>query len=465
MRLYIIGSSNDDKGTQLEELTAALMKESGYEYIRRNVIDAGGSEKDVNAKRTYEQDGKRIKIPVICECKAKSEPINIIDWLKFVGKISISRMSDPRTEGVMIALSGANGNVTGSYDALPDKRYLRLIEQEELIELVCRHFKLKDPEEIKNYFTLNTTRTLDHIDLVYYDKQVWWIVSFSHEEFAIVSDNFTTIKDKHLDVFLERLANYTTFKKTGYVDVLQEEKARLREEFLSKGMVYLLMKNGSTAVPELLEDMKKTCGLTDLDKEELSAQIETFVFVTKDGDSVRLKDASDIDFVDFYKWYDSGVMFYEGIATDFYVQNINEKLLDKIIKIQENLEIPEERRDDCLYIMTLSPTALLYALRPDEVIVNSRKMGGDAIPQVNNFHSSYFMNQLATRLLKDLQDSEFSTFYCKKFGLDKYYIETEMKLKFMNAEYDKKINYNSYVSFLNANGHVAPILLFEKAKE
>lgn len=147
------------------------------------------------------------------------------------------------------------------------------------------------------------------------------------------------------------------------------------------------------------------------------------------------------------------------------MQNINEELLDKIIKIQENLEIPEERRDDCLYIMTLSPKALIYALRPDEVIVNSRKMGGGAIPQVNNFHISYFMNQLATRLLKDLQDSKFSTFYCRKFGLDKYYIETEMTLKFVNAEYNKKINYNSYVSFANANGHVAPILLFEKPKE
>ena len=64
MRLYIIGDTNDDKGTQLEELTESLMKESGYEYVRRNVIDAGGSEKDVNAKRIVEQDGERIEIPV-----------------------------------------------------------------------------------------------------------------------------------------------------------------------------------------------------------------------------------------------------------------------------------------------------------------------------------------------------------------------------------------------------------------
>lgn len=465
MRLYIIGNSNDDKGTQLEELTATLMKESGYEYIRRNVIDAGGSEKDVNAKRTFEKDGSKIEIPVICECKAKSEPININDWLKFVGKVSIGRMNNPRTEGVMIALNGVNGNVTGNYDALPDKSYLRLIEQEDLLELVCRHFKLKDVEEIKTYFTHNTTRPLDHIDLVYYDKQVWWIVSFSHDEFTIVSDSFTTIEDEYLDEFLIRLANYTTFKKTDYVDVLKEEKARLREELLSKGIVYLLMKNGSMELEALSEGLLKVCDVSEIGQNELQSLIDKNPFVTKECESIRLKDSSNINFVEFYKWYDSGVMFLDGIATNFYVENVNEELLESIIKIQENLDIPDDKKGDCLYIMTLSPRALLYALRPDEVIVNSRKMGADAIPQVNRFHCSYFMNQLADCFLKNLQDSGFSTFYCRKFGLDKYSIETEMSLRFVDAEHNKKINYNSYIGFLNANGQVAPILLFEKPNE
>lgn len=244
MRLYIIGDTNDDKGTQLEELIEALMKESGYEYVRRNVIDAGGSEKDVNARRIVEQDGEKTEILVICECKAKYEPVNINDWLKFVGKVSIGRMNDDRTEGILIALSGVNGNVTGNYDALPDKSYLRIIEQEELKKLVCRHFKLNDAQEIKTYFEHNTARTIDHVDLVYYEKQVWWVVNFVNDEYTIVTDELKTIEDQYLDRFLERLANYTTCKKTSYVDVLKEEAARQREEYISKGMVYLLMKNG-----------------------------------------------------------------------------------------------------------------------------------------------------------------------------------------------------------------------------
>lgn len=462
MRLYIIGDTNDEKGSQLEELTEALMKESGYEYVRRNVIDAGGSEKDVNARRIVEQEGERIEIPVICECKAKYEPVNINDWLKFVGKVCIGRMNNDRTEGVMIALSGVNGNVTGNYDALPDKSYLRLIEQEELKELVCRHFQLKDAKEVKTYFVHNTTRTIDHIDLVYYEKQVWWVVSFVNDEYTIVTDELKTIEDQYLDRFLERLANYTTYKKNGYVDVLKEEAARQREEFISKGMVYLLMKNGRMEYAVLLEELKKVCNLPEIGQEELKATIDKNAFVTEDCGSIRLKDAAEIDFVEFYKWYDSGVMFYGGIATDFYIQHVNEELLDAVLKIQENLEIPDDKKDDCLYIMTLSPRALLYALRPDEMIVNSRKMGAGAIPHVNAYLSSYFMNQLADCLLKNLQNPQFSTFYCGKFGLDKYAVETEMSLLFVNKEYNKNIKYNSYMSFLNVKGAITPLLLLEK---
>ena len=44
MILYIIGNSNDNKGAQLEKLISALLKKAGNEYIRRDIIDAVGSE-------------------------------------------------------------------------------------------------------------------------------------------------------------------------------------------------------------------------------------------------------------------------------------------------------------------------------------------------------------------------------------------------------------------------------------
>lgn len=37
-----------------------------------------------------------------------------------------------------------------------------------------------------------------------------------------------------------------------------------------------------------------------------------------------------------------------------------------------------------------------------------------------------------------------------------------MSLRFAEKRFDKKINYNSYVSFLNAGGQTVPLQLFEK---
>lgn len=465
MRLYIIGDNHDDKGKQLEELTAALLEECGYEYVSLNTIEAGGSEIDVKAKLVYNMAGTQNEIPVICECKAKNDTITINDWLKFVGKVSIARMSNAQTEGVMIALNGANGNVVGSYDALSDKSYLHLITHDSLIKLVCKHYRLKDAEEVRTSFVNKTDRTIDGIDLVYYEKQVWWLVRFIHDEYAVVSDKMTAIEDKYLDEFLERLSKYTTFKKTGYVDVRKEEAARVIAELIEKSVVYLLMENGGMALSKVLEEVQKFDYLKKVRQSEIEEQIGKCQYIKSDGDKIALKDASDIDIVEFYKLYDKAPMIIDGIATEYYVTNVNDDLLDAVIKIQENLEIPVDRKDDCLYIMTLSPGAMAYALTPDEVIVNSRKMGGGGIPTVNKFHGTYFMNQLAVCLQKDLQDARFATFYCRKFGLNDYSIETEMSLRFVEKRFDKRINYNSYVSFLNANGQTVPILLFDKPKE
>lgn len=462
MRLFIIGNTNDDKGKQLEELTAAILKECGYEYVCLNTIEAGGSEIDVKAKLVYDIAGIPKEIPVICECKAKNDTITINDWLKFVGKVSIARMNNAQTEGVLIALSGANGNVTGSYDALPDKSYLHLITHDSLIKLVSKHYHLKPEEEVRAYFANKTDRTIDGIDLVYYEKEVWWIVRFVHDEYAIVSNKMTAIEDKYMDEFLERLGNYTPFKKTGYVDIQKEEAAKVMADLIEKSVVYLLMAHGDMKLPEMLEETQKFDYLKTVSQSEVEEQISKCQYIKRDGDKLMMKDASEIDIVEFYKWYDKAPMIIDGISTEFYVTNVNDKLLDAVIKIQENLEIPEDRKDDCLYIMTLSPGAMEYALSPDEVVVNSRKMGGGAIPTVNKFHGTYFMNQLAACLQKDLQDAQFATFYCRKFGLNDYSIETEMSLRFVEKRFDKKINYNSYVSFLNAGGQTVPLLLFEK---
>ena len=113
MKLYILATGKDAKGTQLEYLTKTILESLGYEYVATNVVGAGGDEIDVMAKMVIPSIGGSQEFPLICECKAHEGPININDWDKFLGKVFKHQKADPQTRGLMIALSDANGNVKG----------------------------------------------------------------------------------------------------------------------------------------------------------------------------------------------------------------------------------------------------------------------------------------------------------------------------------------------------------------
>lgn len=113
MQLYILGKNNDDKGTQLEQLTVKILEHQGLEDITTNIQGVGGNEIDITA---YSQTTIGIypqKTKVIGECKAHRTPINITDWLKFIGKVHYAREMEANVIGIMVCLSGANGAVVG----------------------------------------------------------------------------------------------------------------------------------------------------------------------------------------------------------------------------------------------------------------------------------------------------------------------------------------------------------------
>jgi len=48
--MLVLGSTSDEKGTQLEQLTKDILADLGYRDITTNRIDAGGEEIDVAGK-------------------------------------------------------------------------------------------------------------------------------------------------------------------------------------------------------------------------------------------------------------------------------------------------------------------------------------------------------------------------------------------------------------------------------
>ena len=142
MELIVLGKTNDDKGTQLEQLTKSLLERLGYKEIVLNDIGPGGQEIDLRAEILIPSLQGEQQRRVICECKAHRTPIGLTDWLKFIGKVHVEEIRLQREiTGCFIALSGVNGSVAGSFDELRQHRQsIELITGEHLVGLLQKVF-------------------------------------------------------------------------------------------------------------------------------------------------------------------------------------------------------------------------------------------------------------------------------------------------------------------------------------
>lgn len=455
MKLFILGKSNDDKGTQLEELTSAILEDIGYTYVCRNYIGSGGNEIDIKAKKVSTILGKQVELPVVCECKAYSAPITTTDWLKFLGKVHIERMSNAQTEGVLIALSGANGNVVGNYESLPDKSYIHLVTHDNLIHIVCKHFNIKKAEEVKSFIEHKTIRVVDTIDLIYFEKQIYWLVGFTNGDFNVMTNNLFPIDSLQLDRLLTLLENESTFEKSKYVDILGEDIARYRREIISKSIVYILMDQGvSIELSNMIEFVKQLCQQPDIDTQEVIEAAQHCPYTLLEDNIIKFKNEEDIDFPAFYRWYTHGQIIVNSIAKPFYNSHINDQLLEDILHIQNDLTIPNEKRTDVLEILRISPNALAYALHPDFVITSSRAHGASNIPEIDEHHVAMFINNLTDFLIADLQNGEYSYFYYTEFGLRNYSIESTLSLKYADQNKNKTIEDKKYFGLIEAGDQI-----------
>lgn len=463
MRLYILGNGKEDKGNQLEELTTAILADMGYTYVSRSFIGSGGHEIDVRAKWIQHiAKGKEIETPVVCECKAHITPIDTNDFLKFAGKVLLERMNNGQALGVLIALSGANGYVLGNYDNLPDKSYLHLITQDSLLDIVKRHYNLKDIKEVRSFIEHETLRTIDSIDLVYYRKQVWWLIGYVNGQYSVLTDNMIPIEDEVRNSFLDLLSKSSTFKKADYVNPIEERLSWIRQDIIKKSVVFLLMRDGSQDFSHLMDSLFILCHQQDIDRNEVKVAIQKCSYTILDGETVSLVDESIVNYVDFYRWYCLGQIIVDSVDLPFYRNHIDNALFEEIRHIQKEIDVPVEKLPDCMLILQMSPSALLYALTPDEMIVTSRMQGAQAIPQVNLHHTKVFINSLVDHFMSDLQNKNFSAFYYTHYGLTEYSIDTELNLKFKEPADNRSIIYKNRIGFGQMEGQVITIQLFDK---
>jgi hypothetical protein len=136
MTLHLLSSNPQKLGRLLEVVTAELLRWLGYQEICTREIRRG---EEVDVTASFPQPipgGTTRKIPVMCECKALSSPLDIPLWNIFKGKLFSARSEEAGTIGILISLLGVTSNVRENFAALkktPEGSSVHLLDEEDVV--------------------------------------------------------------------------------------------------------------------------------------------------------------------------------------------------------------------------------------------------------------------------------------------------------------------------------------------
>lgn len=425
MKLIILGKTNDDKGTQLEQLTKRILETQGYSNIVNNVQVSGASELDVTASKVERVGINDINTPVVCECKAHEKPISMADWLKFIGKLHIARKIEPRTIGLMLALSGANGAVVGSVNSdFKDDPCVQLIANDDIVMLLSKVYSLPEPNSIKEQLSHWPIPPITEINPVYYNSQIWWLVGCEDGHFTLCHSNSKPATFDEVKGILPLFPDYTIYQEDAFVDIWNSIETGMQMRQIEKFIVIELLKESPLDITSVRQIY------SGIDEQLFNASIKNSLFISSDqaNKTLNLSDFSAITKVELYRFLLDGECPVNVFSMDFYQRNIDDDLLKQIWSIQGGFELPNELTDKCLRLLRLSPSAMVYALQPDKFLFAAPAMSGN--PDMMNLYYEHFMGILQESFLNDFKRPELSGLYFHSFHIEKVKISTSSSICF-----------------------------------
>ena len=420
MKLHILGKTSDDKGKQLEILTKEMLGKQGYKNIVGNVIASGGCEFDAVASYKMPIATNNIEYRVICECKAHSNPINITDWMKFIGKVYVEKLKNDHTTGLMIALSGANGNVIGSYNEIKDRRLVNLMFGEDIIAFLMEEYGLISAQFVESYIKKLTDKGISVISLAYYDRVIYWIIGFIEGSFTILKKDASQLNDQDLKIILELLNKNTEF--ADYIDIEQENEARSRRINIDKVALSILM--DATTSLSIDKIFAKNEEITTRRPEEKATKDDIYNalvnnhFVIESEGKFYLKEFDIDGLIDFFRYIFSEIIPIRLLGRKWLLEKIDNELLSKILDIQCKIKLSEEQRKESLFLIKYSPSALAYAIRPDEDLTRYRSPNGTIFDEkVDNGHTQMFVQKLADFFVSDFHNQTLHELYFSDYKI------------------------------------------------
>ena len=423
MKLILLEQNKDKKGSLLESIVKILLSSFGYEYVATNEIGAGGNEIDIVAEKRLRSIGEITTYPLICECKAHEAPINMNDWLKFLGKIYKEKRKNSLSTGLMIALSDANGNVKGDIRNESYREDVRLITGNDLVEPVISYYKMSSVSELLHAIKRWTNLTIIEYDIAFYSNTPYWILYFSNGTFTVLDKDCHYLQDCILHSLLSSFVETSTYTKEQYIDIRKDKVIAFKKKAIKNIAVWALMKEPLSfkRIKELI--ILHSGNQLHVDESEVEDCLNELDFIQTECDNACLKQVSEINMIDFYKTVlDLGIP--TNLYNSFYIEHIDDLLLDKVLGLQGNIVLNKEERDIVLFVLKHSPSALKTVLQPNPLFMPKTKVKNGDLKALNDSVKSTLIQTLSSRLEYDA-DSDIAMLLFDKLELRDFFKRTD----------------------------------------
>jgi hypothetical protein len=422
MKVFVYGKNSDDKGTQLEVLTSVILKNMGY-TISRNEISSGGNELDVVATKKEPYGGET---RLICECKAYNSLISMNEWLKFIGKLHLEQRKNQMTHGLMIALSGANGYVLGSYNDIKNDNYITLITNKDIYDYISATHVLLPEKEVSEIIGNYTRKNIVDVNLIFYCNSFYWHICFPNGEYTILNNDLSNIDDESLAAFKEMIESQTDSRL--YIDIRKEQEAVQRRSYIRSLVLSYTMDEDHT-IQEIVDWINKVKDGLNVTRVEVEECINAIPYLKiADNAKVSLIDKKEIDYIEFYRFLLQDVVSVRVMVTKFYKSHINKTLLKKIKQIQCDIQIPEKNVEECLFLLKHSPSALTYAINEDKAITRYRSKGKAISPSVEKAHTEWFLDNVMRSFIADYNNSSLTEYYLDMEKIPSIEMHTNLRI-------------------------------------
>lgn len=380
--------------------------------------------------------------------------------MKFKGKYYGEQKKNPHAIGIMVCLSGAKGSVVGDYnESHQNDEQIQLIANTDLRGWLSNCFDLPSEQVIRNKLAGISFSEIDTINLLYYHKNIYWAISFLNGKYTLSHSDGTPVEKEEVEHFFEFIGEYSPYSKDTFVDIRDMEK--VQSYLISINIVLLTaLANGyegdANEIAKHIIDKSSSEGI-DVGILKMAIRNNPFVELRNDSKEIFLKNREAIDVVEFYR-----AVIYNGcpvelLTSDFYQKNINETLLSRISEIQFGFEIPDEKKDDILFLLKYSPSAMLYALTPDNML-----HGYSIIKHQENMRTLYemaFMRRLINGFVENFQRQQLSSTYLNSFDISEIKVKSDIIITHHNEE--RNFNTHSKLVLAKLEGNEDNVVLLE----